>query len=243
MKTMLESYGLSVVTAQDGHAGVEIAKFIQPDLIVLDNKMPKMTGQEAAKIIRGAPETKGVPIIMVSAMEPDQSMIEYIKMGENYFLKKPFTTDTLLEQIEEMIGRPVRKEKDTAGRKEKIPVIIVALREDESVDAVTRAFGENKKLIRAESAEDVLTRIEKGKPELAVVNYVTAGLGSKTGFKLLCAALIREVPLLLDMADILKPESARKLLDINRRYYLLTPESNSVIEQHIKSMLLKLDFF
>ena len=79
MKFWLESKGYSVITAGDGEAAVELAKKEEPNIILIDLRMPKMDGVEAIKKIREF--DKNIPIIIISAYVDDPKAAEAMKYG------------------------------------------------------------------------------------------------------------------------------------------------------------------
>ncbi len=241
MKEMLESSKLLVKTAPDGDECVELAKSWQPNLIVLDNKMPNMTGPEAAKQLRKYPSTKNIPIIMVSAMDIQQSTIEYIKLDVDNFLKKPFTTDMLLRQIEKMTGLPVEKKDYFKLDSVNKPKVIVALHKTESITRINHVLGEVANIIEVSDSGKLVEQLKKI-PDLVFVNYKTAGFGAKGGINFLYNSLTKQIPVVLDMADILKPEAEKKLLEKGRRYHLLEPLRNEQLDKKINDLLGVLEF-
>src|SRR5574340_102223 len=105
----LESNGFKVLAAQDGRAGLKVARMARPDLIILDIMMAERTeGLFAAQEIRRTPELGGVPVIIVSALysavpdftvQPDASW-----MGHRDFLAKPVNPPQLLEKIRSLMA-------------------------------------------------------------------------------------------------------------------------------------------
>ncbi|HOG07266.1 MAG: response regulator [Syntrophales bacterium] len=94
-----------VLTAYNGRDGIDMAIQHQPDLILLDIIMPKMSGTEVADVLRNHESTKGIPIIFVTAIftRSQVGASEY-QIGENYFLFKPITFNQLLREIGAKLG-------------------------------------------------------------------------------------------------------------------------------------------
>ncbi len=76
--------------AEDGPEGLDIAHKIQPDVIILDLMMPRMSGFEVCKRIRSNPEIAEVPIIMVTALDDRDAKLNSLVVGADDFLSKPF---------------------------------------------------------------------------------------------------------------------------------------------------------
>ncbi len=96
-KMALKPYALNLVFAYDGLEAVEKARQSKPDLILMDINLPRMDGVSAAKMIRAEPSLKGVPILAVSARNPDEYNGK--EAGFSQCLKKPITVEQLRDAI------------------------------------------------------------------------------------------------------------------------------------------------
>jgi len=97
LKQGLEEEGYSILVANDGKTGLELALSQKTNLILLDWILPKMTGIEVCKSFRKTDTT--TPIIFLTAKDTIQETIEGLKAGANDYIKKPFSFDELLERI------------------------------------------------------------------------------------------------------------------------------------------------
>jgi CheY-like chemotaxis protein len=97
--------GHTVVQAGDGEEALEVATREQPDLILLDLRMPKMDGLEACKRLRGTPETMMVPIVILSARGLDDEVQAGLDAGAVAYLVKPFDTSQLVADVEHYLAR------------------------------------------------------------------------------------------------------------------------------------------
>ncbi len=93
----LEEEGYTVLVANDGKKGLELALAQTVNIILLDWMLPKMTGIEVCKAIRKTNTT--TPIIFLTAKDTVQETIEGLKAGANDYIKKPFSFEELLERI------------------------------------------------------------------------------------------------------------------------------------------------
>ena len=93
----LEEEGYSILVANDGKTGLELALNQKVNLILLDWMLPKITGIEVCKSIRKTDTT--TPIIFLTAKDTVQETIEGLKAGANDYIKKPFSFDELVERI------------------------------------------------------------------------------------------------------------------------------------------------
>lgn len=102
MKNILKQLGFTNITeADDGTVALELLKKNQFDLIISDWNMPKMTGLELLKSVRGMNECKDLPFLMVTAEAQKQNVIEAVQAGVSNYVVKPFTA----EQISEKLGK------------------------------------------------------------------------------------------------------------------------------------------
>jgi len=83
-----ESYTLHV--ARNGLEGIEMAKAIIPDLILLDIILPKMDGYEVIKVLKDAPETRAIPIIFVTALKDVDDERKGLQLGADDYINKPY---------------------------------------------------------------------------------------------------------------------------------------------------------
>ncbi|MDR1862337.1 MAG: response regulator [Treponema sp.] len=96
---MLSKLGFVVGKAVDGVDGLEKVKHFYPDLIILDNIMPKMTGWELTKILKGDAKFREIPIIMLSALDDVKDKVEGFEMGVDDYITKPFNFSEVLARI------------------------------------------------------------------------------------------------------------------------------------------------
>lgn len=95
----------TVFTAVNGSQAVQIAKEVNPDLVIMDIVMPVMDGLEACRRIKRGRSTSGIPVLMITAKGGLETALEGFNSGADSFMVKPFITGMLLEKIEELIQR------------------------------------------------------------------------------------------------------------------------------------------
>lgn len=95
--------GYSVTVAKDGEAGLKLATEDEPDLILLDVMLPKMTGLDICKQLRG--DGNGVPIIMLTARGQEIDKVLGLKLGADDYITKPFGFMELLARAEAVLRR------------------------------------------------------------------------------------------------------------------------------------------
>ena len=102
--------GLEVEEASNGEMGVSKALEIKPRLILLDVRMPKMTGFEACEILKTHPETKDIPIVFLSAKGQVAEIQKGMDLGAREYILKPFAPDVLLRQVQDILARNEREQ-------------------------------------------------------------------------------------------------------------------------------------
>lgn len=101
---LLEQKGYSVVSAEDGHAGIEIAKSLIPDAILLDIQLPTMDGYSVATVLRQIDNLKGLPIIAVTSYAMAGDREKALAAGCTGYIEKPIDPLTFVASIEVLAG-------------------------------------------------------------------------------------------------------------------------------------------
>jgi DNA-binding response OmpR family regulator len=96
---MLSKLGFVVEKAKDGVEALEKVRRFLPDLILLDNVMPRMSGWELTKLLKGDPKYKEIPIIMLSALDDVKDKVEGFELGVDDYITKPFNFTEVLARI------------------------------------------------------------------------------------------------------------------------------------------------
>ena len=95
---------LRLITATDGRAGVEMAFAHRPDVIVIDNNMPNMTGSEAQAILRSDPRTAGIPVIALTANAMPGAVAKGLAAGFFRYLTKPVDVAQLVAAVSDALS-------------------------------------------------------------------------------------------------------------------------------------------
>ncbi len=85
--------------AEDGDHALKVIAQDQPDLVILDLNMPKMSGYEVCKILRADPATQGLPILVQSASEAPEERVQVFASGATDFVSKPINKSELLARV------------------------------------------------------------------------------------------------------------------------------------------------
>lgn len=100
----LKSVGYEVVDAVDGMDGLDKAKSRAVDLVLTDQNMPRMDGLTLIKNLRGLPQYKSVPILMLTTESSDAMKSQGRAAGATGWLVKPFDPQKLIEVVKKVIG-------------------------------------------------------------------------------------------------------------------------------------------
>ena len=98
-KDLLQISGYTTAQAVNGQQGVDVAKSIKPDLILMDIMMPKMDGYTACHEIKADPATKNIPIVMLTAVGYDLNKKLAQNVGAEGYVTKPFSRQELMDAI------------------------------------------------------------------------------------------------------------------------------------------------
>jgi len=100
----LERAGFQVITAFDGPEALKKVENERPDLIVLDVMMPKMDGFEVLKRLQANPETREIPVIMLTAKAQDADVFRGWSSGVSAYLTKPFNPLELITFVKRIMS-------------------------------------------------------------------------------------------------------------------------------------------
>jgi DNA-binding response OmpR family regulator len=103
LKDNFEFEGYEVVTAADGATGLERARALKPDLLILDIMLPKLSGLEVCKTLRG--EGFEAPIIMLTARGQEIDKVVGLELGADDYVTKPFSIRELLARVRAILRR------------------------------------------------------------------------------------------------------------------------------------------
>ena len=174
LKEMLEEEGYTVVgEAGDGEQAVELAREHRPDLVILDVKMPKLDGIEAARRIL---DERPIPIVMLTAYGQDELVQRAAEAGVFGYLVKPFREQDLLPAIRTARARHA----ELAALREEAESLAEALAARKAIERAKGLLMEKEGL----SEQDAFARLRKasqisGRPLKVVAEALIATYGSE----------------------------------------------------------------
>lgn len=114
VKLHLGKAGFETVVAVDGREAFQKAQQFHPDLILLDLMLPEMDGKELAKLLKTREETKGIPLVMLTAKSEEVDRIIGFELGADDYIPKPFSPRELVLRVQAVLKR-------TQGKPESLP--------------------------------------------------------------------------------------------------------------------------
>lgn len=104
LQGLLEKHGHRVDSVMSGEEGIARAKATKPNLILMDVVMPGMNGFQATRAISKDPETKHIPIIIVSTKDQETDRVWGMRQGAKDYISKPVDENDLMGKIKAALG-------------------------------------------------------------------------------------------------------------------------------------------
>jgi len=102
---LLKNWGFEVITAENGMEGLNTLGNEKPDLVLLDASMPKMNGFQMLEQIRSNPETRDLPVIMLTANSDTNNIDTAVSYRIQDYITKPFEPYELQERIDKIMSK------------------------------------------------------------------------------------------------------------------------------------------
>ncbi len=102
---LLERNGYRAIDANNGEIGIQLARQENPDLIICNMAMPRVTGYEVIRELRNYPNTIMIPFIVITAQATPVEIEQWQELGVNNYLSKPYNSDELLRKIGEILNQ------------------------------------------------------------------------------------------------------------------------------------------
>jgi DNA-binding response OmpR family regulator len=100
--------GYDVITATNGEEAFQKALEVMPDLILMDVRMPRMTGYEACKRIKAEEKIKHIPVVFLSAKGQESEVQTGLEVGAIEYILKPFSPDQLTDRVRAILGKNIK---------------------------------------------------------------------------------------------------------------------------------------
>jgi len=104
IRFVLEFSGFEVVTASNGEEAVQKVQQARPDLVLLDVRMPRMTGHEACQALKANPATRDIPVVFLSARGQEADIRHGLSLGAADYILKPFSPEELPVRLYQILA-------------------------------------------------------------------------------------------------------------------------------------------
>ena len=220
--------GFQVIEASNGKDAIELAKKEKPDLITMDIMMPRIDGFAAAKIIKEDPQTKDIPIIILSVLSQDKK--KFIR-GITDYISKPFRPDELVAKIKEALEKTNLENKSRN--------ILVVDDDPNVIDIITISL-ENKgfTLVSASDGTEALEKLKIFIPNLIILDIQ---MPKMDGYELI-KRLKKEpkfnfIPIIVLTGTYISQEDIKHGLTLGATKYLTKPFDITALVKEIEDCL------
>lgn len=104
MEAFLASENYTVALAHSGKVALQMASELHPDLVILDVRMPDMSGYEVCQQLKSEPQTQAIAVIIVTGFDGREDRERAAEVGADAFVSRPFGADELIERVRDLLG-------------------------------------------------------------------------------------------------------------------------------------------
>jgi two-component system, OmpR family, alkaline phosphatase synthesis response regulator PhoP len=109
LEKLLTVEGYQVTSVNESSKTLQIASEINPDLFILDLMMPEPNGFELCRTLRASPNFSNTPIVIITAMDDNDSKAIATVAGANDYITKPFRPDDLGQRLKKILAKPKKR--------------------------------------------------------------------------------------------------------------------------------------
>jgi two-component system cell cycle response regulator len=182
-----KTFDCEILEGANGVEGLAVASREKPDVIILDFTMPIMDGYEMLSKLKGDPDLKSIPVIMLTAEAGREQVLKIAKLGVRDYLIKPFKEEMIIERVSRVIELKPRGE--TAAKAKNYDDIIQILVVDDKpaiVDQIRAGLSDTKwKVDGASAPGQAVDHCSSNSPDLIMVSLTLPENGGYTLFQML----------------------------------------------------------
>ncbi len=104
-RVLAHRHGVGLLTAMQGSLGMDLAREHRPDLILLDVHLPDLTGDQVLRRLRASPETRDIPVVVISADATPRQIENLRTAGANQYITKPINVPKFLETVDGFLSK------------------------------------------------------------------------------------------------------------------------------------------
>lgn len=97
--------GHQVIATSNGEEALQAIRSEKPELVLLDVRMPRMTGYEVCREVKADPLTQHIPVAFISAKGQESEIRTGLEAGAEEYILKPFSPDQLIEQVNKLLSK------------------------------------------------------------------------------------------------------------------------------------------
>ena len=97
--------GYDVIEASNGEEAYTLAQEQQPNLVLMDVRMPRMTGYDACRALKANESTRDIPVVFLSAKGQESEVQTGLEVGATDYILKPFSPDQLIKRVSEILAK------------------------------------------------------------------------------------------------------------------------------------------
>ena len=258
LDAQLVSFQYDTILAEDGYTAVEKAKTELPDLILLDIMMPGLDGYEVTERLKENPNTKDIPIILITALEDPEDKVKGLECGADEFLNKPVNTAELKARVKSLLRLRLYKDqlksrkqsqqmltetKDIEDQSEKrvnLPTILLVEDDEKDVRLIQNYLqGETYRMTVANSGEEALSFVLRQKIDLILLDIL---LPNMDGFEVVSrlkeseTAKNIQIVAITNLQDI---QSKIKGIELGADDYLIKPINKHELKARVRALIKK----
>jgi DNA-binding response OmpR family regulator len=241
---VLVERGYRVQAARDGHEASLMFPEFAPDLVVLDMRMPKMSGPNTCEAIR---KTSNVPVIMFTSTNDATEVKDAILKGATDFVLKTTGVGELTDRIAYHLDKSIPVEQSVTAKTvsvapdQKIATTTLVVDPDDQVRATITAILTrlNQNVIEASTAAEAIVRFKQGNPDIVIAERTLPDMDGFNMFKELNAARNNKDLLKLMMSTRLSPEANRKAHFAGITNFLNKPLDSGKVEMMVADCVRK----
>ncbi len=241
-----------VITALRGEEAVQKARREQPDIILLDVMMPGMDGFEACRRIKADPETRHIPVVMVTTLDGREDRLKGLKAGAEDFLSKPIDDLQLMARVKSLVRLKIVADElraraqsgarlgvmDDPGHLDPLELHRMQPGHVLVVDDHPRQSVRMKKALSVEHRVALIGEQGEGAaPDLAVVTLAAEGFdGCKVIAKMRSSETTRHLPILA-VVNPDEPERALRALELGAHDIIMRPVDDDELIARTRTLL------
>jgi len=233
VKARLEASGYEVLATSDGQQGLTYAFAEKPDLIILDIVMPAGGGYSIYTRLKMSPKTRSIPVIFLTAKDRPEDVARAYKLGVQYYVKKPYKPEMLLETVKKVLETSVLPQEPRGLRKR----ILVIGKESEIAESVK--LGEmGYEVTIVSTIQEGSEEAKKEKPDAILLDGMLVKANNYDGFyQLKLEFALSKIPIIISVTQEELKEFQKKLEGFNS--YCLKPFNYIDLLGHIRVALQK----